>query len=115
MYLLSSKERGEGEEPCRVLSAEGNYVSIPNINVLTKSTLQIKFVIFKRVHTHDVVLYHNLSNLHKVLKIILVDNIDMCIQFYAVLSSLDYTTSRLGTSAPYIRSMSEIATVCGQQ
>ena len=51
----------------------------------------------------------------KVLKIILVDNIDMCIQFYAVLSSLDYATSRLGTSAPYIRSMSEIATVCGQQ
>ena len=53
----------------------------------------------------------NLSNLPKVLKIILVDNIDMCIQFYAVLSSLDYTTSRLGTSAPYIRSMSEIASV----
>ena len=50
----------------------------------------------------------NLSNLLKVLKIILVDNIDMCIQFYAVLSSLDYTISRLGTSAP-IRSMSEIA------
>ena len=58
----------------------------------------------------------NLSNLSKVLKIMLVDNIDMCIQFYdVVLSSLDSTTSRLGTSAPYIRSMSEIARVCGQQ
>ena len=34
----------------------------------------------------------NLSNLPKVLKIILVDNIDVCIQFYAVLSSLGYTT-----------------------
>ena len=32
----------------------------------------------------------NLSNLSKVLKI-LVDNIDMCIQFYVVLSSLDST------------------------
>ena len=53
----------------------------------------------------------NLSNLSKVL----IDNIDMYIQFYVVLSSLDSTTSRLGTSVPYIRSMSEIATVCGQQ
>ena len=52
----------------------------------------------------------NLSNLSKVLKIVLVDNIDnMCIRFYVVRSSLHYTTSRLGTSAPYIRSMSEIA------
>ena len=57
----------------------------------------------------------NLSNLSKVLTIMLVDNIDMCMQFYVVLSSLDSITSRLGTSAPYIRSMSEIATVCGQQ
>ena len=57
----------------------------------------------------------NLSDLSKVLKIMLVDNIDKCIQFYVVLSSLYSTTSRLGTSAPYIRSMSEIATVCGQQ
>ena len=57
----------------------------------------------------------NLSNLSKVLKIMFVDNIDMCIQFYVVLSSLDSTTSRLGTSAPYIRSISEIAKVCGQQ
>ena len=36
-------------------------VSIPNINVLRKFTLQIKFVIFKRVHTHDVVLYYILQ------------------------------------------------------
>ena len=34
----------------------------------------------------------NLSNLSKVLKVML-DNIDMCIQFYTVLSSLDSTTS----------------------
>ena len=46
----------------------------------------------------------NLSNLSKVLKIMLVDNIGMCIQLYTVLSSLDSTTSRLGTSAPYVRS-----------
>ena len=44
-----------------------------------------------------------------------IDAYSMCIQFYVVLSSLDSTTSRLGTSAPYIRSMSEIATACGQQ
>ena len=63
MYLLSSKERGEREELakfCLLKEIMSNslciaVVSIPNINILTKSTLQVNF---KKVHTHDFVLYH---------------------------------------------------------